>query len=122
MSRTRLEPSAEHPITVEPSTQRVTVSVSGRTIATTGHALVLREASYPPVYYVPEADVDASLLTPSDTQTYCPFKGDASYVSVEGEDGPVADVAWTYREPYDAVADIAGHFAFYPSKVDVQVA
>jgi uncharacterized protein (DUF427 family) len=118
MSRPVLQPSAEHPITVEQSTEKVTVSLDGRTIATTDRALVLREASYPPAYYVPQEDLVADEFTSSDTSSYCPFKGDASYVSA----GEVTDVGWTYLEPYDAVAEIAGHVAFYPNKVDVQVA
>ncbi len=118
MSRPVLQPSAEHPITVEQSTEKVTVSLAGRTIATSDRALVLREASYPPVYYVPRRISSADEFTSSDTSSYCPFKGDASYVSA----GEVTDVGWTYLEPYDAVAEIAGHVAFYPDKVDVRVA
>ena len=118
MSRPVLQPSAEHPITIEQSTEKVTVSLDGRTIATSDRALVLREASYPPVYYVPTDDIEPDVLTPSDTATYCPFKGDASYFDV----AEVKDAGWTYPEAYDAVAEIAGHVAFYPSKVDVQVA
>ena len=59
----------------------------------------------------------------SDTTTYCPYKGDASYYHVD--DGPgdtVEDVIWTYEQPYPAVGDIAGHVAFYPDKADVAVA
>jgi uncharacterized protein (DUF427 family) len=118
MSRPVLQPSAEHPITVEQSTEKVTVSLDGRTIAATDRALVLREASYPPAYYVPREDLVAEAFTSSDTESYCPFKGDASYLST----GEVADVGWTYEQPYDAVSEIAGHVAFYPNKVDIQVA
>ena len=66
----------------------------------------------------PQEDIEPDVLAPSDTATYCPFKGDASYFDVD----EVSDAGWTYREPYDAVAEIAGHVAFYPDKVDVQVA
>jgi uncharacterized protein (DUF427 family) len=118
MSRPVLQPSAEHPITVEQSTEKVTVTLDGRPLATTERALVLREADYPAAYYVPREDLVADAFTSSDTSTYCPFKGDASYLS----SGEVTDVGWTYEEPYDAVAEIAGHVAFYPNKVDVQVA
>ncbi len=128
MSRPKLQPSPDHPITVEQSTEKVIVSVGGRTIATTDRALVLREASYPPVYYVPQEDVEPDVLAPSDTESYCPFKGDASYFDVSltadsAQDAPiVTDAGWTYREPYDAVGEIAGHVAFYPNKVDIDVA
>ena len=118
MSRPVLQPTAEHPITVEQSTEKVTVTLDGRTIATSDRALVLREASYPPVYYVPGRTSTPDVLTPSDTSSYCPFKGDASY----SRQVRSPDVGWTYPEPYDAVAEIADHVAFYPNKVDIQVA
>jgi uncharacterized protein (DUF427 family) len=116
-----LIPGPDHPITVEPNPGRVTVTAAGRTIADTGRALVLQEASYPAVQYVPIEDVETSVLAESDHATYCPFKGDASYYDLR-VDGVVAENAvWTYREPYDAVAGIRGHVAFYPNKVTVEV-
>jgi uncharacterized protein (DUF427 family) len=64
----------------------------------------------------------AERLKASDTETYCPFKGDASYYHVVTDGGTVDDVIWTYEQPYPAVAAIAGHVAFYPDKADVTVA
>ena len=87
MDRTPKTPGPDHPITVEAADIRVVVSAGSKVIADTTAALVLREASYPPVYYVPMADVDQAVLRPSATQTYCPYKGDASYYSVAGPDG-----------------------------------
>jgi uncharacterized protein (DUF427 family) len=58
-------------------------------------------------------------ITASATRTYCPYKGDASYYSITAADGERTDAVWSYREPYDAVADIAGHVAFYADRVDV---
>jgi uncharacterized protein (DUF427 family) len=113
-------PGADHPITVEPSGVRVVVRVGGQIIADTTKALTLREASYPPVQYIPLDDVDQALLTASATQTYCPYKGDASYYSITANGGQ-ADAIWYYPEPYAAVADIAGHVAFYPDKVHITV-
>ena len=112
-------PGLDHPITVEPTVQRVTVRLGGRVIADTENALTLREASYPPVHYIPLSDVDAAVLERTDHSTYCPFKGDASYYSLKGTDGQTAENAvWTYESPRDAVAGIAGHVAFYPNVVD----
>jgi uncharacterized protein (DUF427 family) len=121
MTRQQLVPGPDHPITVEPTDERVTVTVHGRTIADTKDALILQEASYPAVYYVPLADVDPDVLRPSDHETYCPFKGEASYYSVATDDGEVTDVVWTYREPYEAVAQIKDHVAFYANRVDISV-
>ena len=116
-------PDATHPITVRPTGSRVTVRVGGVTVAESDNALSLAEASYPVVQYVPIADVDASVLRRTDTQTYCPYKGDASYYSVELPDGQTeTDLIWTYEQPYDAVGEIAGHVAFYPNRAQVTVA
>ena len=117
-----LQPTAAHPITVEPTGEHVVVRVGGDLVAETDAALTLREASYPPVLYIPLTDVVPGRLQPSDTTTYCPFKGDAGYYHLVTSDGrTVDDVGWTYRQPYPAVASIAGHLAFYPDKADVGV-
>ena len=119
MARTVLQPGPQHPITVAPAPGRVTVQVAGTPVADTSSALALLEANYPVVYYVPLADVRSEVLKPSDHTTYCPYKGDASYYSLATPNGEVADAAWYYAEPYPAVAEIAGHVAFYANKVDI---
>ena len=119
MARTVLQHGPQHPITVEPAPGRVTVQVAGTPVADTSSALALQEANYPVVYYVPLADVRSEVLKPSDHTTYCPYKGDASYYSLATPNGEVADAVWYYAEPYSAVAEIAGHVAFYANKVDI---
>jgi uncharacterized protein (DUF427 family) len=121
MTREHLVPGPDHPITVTPTQQRVTVTVGGRTIADTTHALTLQESTYPAVQYIPRADVDPSVLKRSDTSTYCPYKGDASYFSVVTDDGELSDAIWSYEQPYDAVIEIKEHLAFYPNKVQLSV-
>jgi uncharacterized protein (DUF427 family) len=111
-------PNANHPITIEPSGKHVVVSVGGRVIADTGDALSLREAAYPAVLYIPRKDVDMSLLQRTDHATYCPYKGDCSYYSIGIGGERSVNAVWTYESPYDAVASIAGHLAFYPDRVD----
>jgi uncharacterized protein (DUF427 family) len=110
-------PGAHHPITITQNTKRVTVTLGGHTIADTTKALLLREADYPAVQYIPRDDIDMAYLTGSDHITHCPYKGDASYFNARiGEHH--ANVAWSYEHPYDAVAAIRGHLAFYPDRVD----
>ena len=113
-------PGPDHPITIEPTGARVVARVGTQVVADTTRALTLRETNYPPVQYIPLEDVNQTLLTASATQTYCPYKGDASYYSITA-DGGRPDAAWSYREPYDAVMDIAGHLAFYTDQVDIIV-
>lgn len=113
-----LVPGPDHPISLEPTGSRVTVKLGGRVIVDTEAALTLREASYPPAQYVPLADVDPAVLRPSDHTTYCPYKGDATYYSLQGGDDVAPAAVWTYVAPHDAVAEIKDHVAFYPDRVD----
>ena len=121
MTKEQLTPGPDHPITIEPTGQRVTVTAGDQVIARSDNALTLREASYPPVQYVPIDDVDRGALRPTDHETYCPYKGDASYFTVTTPDGELENLIWTYEQPYDAVAEIQGHVAFYANRVDVAV-
>lgn len=114
-------PDASHSITVDPTPGHVRVLVGDTVIAESDASLTLREASYPPVQYVPLTDIDASVLSRTDTISHCPYKGDASYYSVTTADGTVVDAGWTYDEPYESVAPIATHVAFYPGRADVVV-
>ena len=120
-SRPVLEPTAEHPITIEPTGKRVVVRVNGEIVADTNDALQLQESTYPAVQYIPITDVVQGVLTRTDTSTYCPFKGEAGYYSVTTVGGTVEDAIWFYEQPYPAVAAIAGHVAFYPDKAEIIV-
>lgn len=111
-------PGADHPITIERNPRRVVVRLGGAVIADTTDALVLREASYPPVQYIPRKDVDMAALKRTDRTTYCPYKGEASYFSIPAGGDRSANAIWTYETPYDAVAPIREHLAFYPDRVD----
>ena len=119
--RRQLIPSANHPITIEPNPGRVVVRIGDRVVADSRSALTLREASYPPVQYVPRADVDMAQLRPSDHATYCPYKGDAGYFDLPALGDRGGNGVWTYEAPFAAVAAIAGHVAFYPDRVTIEV-
>ena len=111
-------PGPDHPIAIEPNPNRVVVSVSGRVIADTREALALREGTYPAVLYIPRKDVDMSLLERTDHETYCPYKGDCAYFSIPAGGARSTNAVWTYEAPYEAVASIKDHLAFYPDRVD----
>jgi uncharacterized protein (DUF427 family) len=121
VSRQVLVPTPEHPITVEPASSRVTVRAGDSVIADSVAALVLREAGYPAIYYIPRVDVAPDVLEISEKTSYCPYKGDASYFSIVTADGELTDAVWRYLAPYAAVEQIAEHVAFYPDKVDITV-
>ncbi len=111
-------PGPDHPITIAQNPARVAVKLDGRVVADTRNALILREASYPPVQYIPREDVDMSLLERTDHASYCPYKGDASYYSIIIGGERAKNAVWTYEDPHAAVAEIRNRVAFYPDRVD----
>lgn len=118
MNKTVNIPGPDHPIAIAPADARVEVVLNGAVIASSADALVLREASYPPVYYIPRKDVDMGQLQRSDHATYCPYKGDCSYYSLPAGGERSVNAVWTYEAPYEAVAPIRDYLAFYPDRVD----
>ena len=111
-------PDQSHPITIRPAGRRVVVVAAGKVVADSRAALVLQEAAYPPVFYVPRADADMAMLVRTDHTTYCPYKGDSSYYSIPAGGERSANAVWSYEAPFPAVAAIEGHLAFYPDRVD----
>jgi len=117
-TKTARVPGPAHPITVEANRSHIIVSVAMIEIANSARPLVLREASYPPIFYIPRADADMSMLRRSDHATYCPYKGECSYYSIPAGGDKSVNAVWTYEEPYPAVAEIKGFLAFYRERVD----
>jgi uncharacterized protein (DUF427 family) len=111
-------PGPDHPLSIEPNPWRIVVKIGGKIIADTRHALTLREASYPPVQYIPRRDVDMAALTRSEHTSYCPYKGDASYYDIPTGGDRSRNAVWTYEDPFEAMAQIKGYVAFYPHRVD----
>ena len=114
-----LVPGPDHPITISPAATTVTVTWADRVIAKSDDVLVLQESTYRPVYYLPLDAVDADVLTATSHQTYCPYKGNASYHSLRDGEQVAENAVWTYLAPYDAVSAIAGRVAFYPHLVEI---
>jgi uncharacterized protein (DUF427 family) len=106
-------------ITINPVEGPVTVTAGSTVLGTSERALELREGSYPPVIYVPRADIDMERLVATNHATSCPWKGKASYYSIKGDFGMLANAVWSYETPKEGVEGIAGHLAFYPDRVKV---
>lgn len=111
-------PGPDHPITIERNPRRVVVSIGDTVLADSRDALILREAGYPAVHYIPRKDVDMTLLERSAHATYCPYKGDCAYFSIPSGGERAINAVWTYEAPHQAVAAIGNHLAFYPDRVD----
>ena len=111
-------PGPDHPITVQANPKRVVVTFAGREIANSTHALTLRESTYPVIQYIPRDDVDMSLLERTTHGSDCPYKGHANYYSLKVDGVEARNAVWTYERPYEAVASIKEHLAFYSNRVD----
>ena len=116
VSRHRLGP--DHPVWTELSPRHVRAFLDGTAVADSTRALLLLEAGHLPVYYFPPQDVRTDLLEPTDTSTYCPYKGNASYWSVSVGDRVARDAVWSYQEPLPGRDDIKGYLAFYWKRMD----
>ena len=112
----------EHKIDLLPETRQVRVTFAGTVVADTRAAVRCEETGHEPVHYVPEKDVRLDLMRPTGHATHCPFKGDCSYWTIQVEDGctgkQAENAVWAYRSPYDEAIGLAGHYAFYKSRVD----
>jgi uncharacterized protein (DUF427 family) len=113
----------DHRVDQLAESRRVKVVFGGVTIADSGAALRVEETGHGPVYYVPGKDVRLDLMRPTEQHTRCPFKGEASYWTIElpADAGSVRrseNAVWAYPSPYDEVSRLAGYYAFYPNRVE----
>ncbi|MEJ7584606.1 MAG: DUF427 domain-containing protein [Acidimicrobiales bacterium] len=110
-----------HTVTVAPADLHVEVRIDGELVATTDHPVLLDETGLPTRYYLPREDVRIDLLRPTSFTTECPFKGRASYWSLD-LDGSVHDgIVWSYEDPLPAAVRVAGLMSFYPDRVDISI-
>jgi uncharacterized protein (DUF427 family) len=110
-----------HTITITPEPAQVTVRFKGELVADTKRALRLQEASYPSVLYIPRDDIKAEHFIETSHQTKCPFKGTARYWTLTGKNGEAVNAVWGYDNPFDQVAGIDQHVAFYPNQVEIKI-
>ena len=99
-------------IYVEEFPRRIRAEFAGQTVVDSRHAKLLHEHGLLPVLYFPAAEVRTDLFRPSDTSTRCPWKGEASYWSLDVDGRSAADAVWEYREPLPEAPPIKGHFGF----------
>jgi uncharacterized protein (DUF427 family) len=112
-------PGPDHPITVTANPKRLQVVYNGHVIVDSERALTLQESTYPAVIYFPREDAEMAFFGRTDHKTHCPYKGDASYFSLNMDGRLAENAVWTYEEPYPAMAEIRGYLAFYPNQVEI---
>ena len=101
-------PGPDHPITITPSRERVRVTFNGKVVADTSRALVLQEASYKPVFYIPREDAQMALTAKTAHSTHCPYKGDATYYTIKADGREAENAIWSYETPFPAMKQIEG--------------
>jgi uncharacterized protein (DUF427 family) len=111
-------PGPDHPIEIAPARERVRVTFNGQVVADTTRALVLRETTYKPVFYIPREDAQMALFERTSHASHCPYKGDAAYYSIKVGGRTAENAIWSYESPFPAMKEIEGYLAFYPSRVD----
>jgi uncharacterized protein (DUF427 family) len=110
-----------HKITIAPADVHVEVRLGDQTLAESDRAVRLEETGLPARYYIPRDDVRADLLRSSAHRTTCPFKGEASYWSVQVGDALHENVVWSYQSPIPDASGIAGLMCFYSERVDLRL-
>ena len=110
----------EHKIRIEPASGGVRVTWQGQVVAESRRFLLLHEGSYPPAVYLPREDAKLAFFERSAHTTHCPFKGDAAYFSLHAGSERSDDTVWTYEDPFDQVAEIRDHLAFYADRVTIE--
>lgn len=106
----------EHKVRETRVQHSVSATIDGQVIAESSDVIRVDEDGAPPRYYFPSSAVKVEKLSPTDTHTHCPFKGDASYYSITLGQRHLEDAVWTYETPYDEHAALAGRLAFYDDK------
>jgi len=107
----------DHKVIEKHLDQRVTVQIRGQVIADSRDVVRVDEDGSPPRYYFPRADVRMDLLSRTETTSHCPFKGTAHYYGVRVDGSTLADVVWTYEEPYEEHLGLEGRIAFWEERI-----
>jgi uncharacterized protein (DUF427 family) len=110
-----------HTISTSPADVHIEISLDGVKLAESDRAVRLEETGLQDRYYLPREDVHTEYLRPSATKTTCPFKGEASYWSIELDGTRYPDLVWSYEDPIPQAAGVAGLLCFYAEHVDQQV-
>ena len=111
----------DYSIDIQPYPKKLQVSYKGTLLANTRRALQLNETGHQPVFYIPIKDVNMELFKPSERQTHCPLKGDATYWTLQLPGEKFDSLVWAYETPFPSVSDIHGCLAFYQDSVEIKI-
>ena len=110
----------DYRVDLAPHPRPVRVRFAGETVASSERALTVLETKHDPVVYLPREDVRLELFERTDHETFCPFKGYASYWSLRVGDASLPNVMWSYEDPFEQVAGLKDYVAFYTTRVELE--
>jgi uncharacterized protein (DUF427 family) len=110
----------DYRVDLDANPKRVRARLGDEVVADSGGTLIVRETKHDPVVYFPRQDVRFDLLERTDHETFCPFKGQASYWSLRVGDRAEENVVWSYEDPFEQVAGLEDYVAFYPDRVELE--
>lgn len=105
-------------LSIKPDHRRISAEFQSEVIAESSNVLVMHETRLAPVFYFPRDDVRMDLLVTSNRRTHCPFKGNASYWTIQVGDKSAKNAAWSYQTPYDESSSVKGYVAFHWQAID----
>ena len=110
-----------HTVSIVPAVAHVEVRLGGLLLAATDRAMKLDETGLPVRYYLPPDDVRMDLLRPTTFHTTCPFKGEATYWSLDIEGVTHDGIVWSYETPMAQATEVRGMLSFYPDRTELTV-
>jgi uncharacterized protein (DUF427 family) len=108
----------DHRVDIESSPKRIRVRLGGEVIADSDRTLTVLETNDEPVAYFPRPDVRFDFLEQTTHQTFCPFKGEASYWTIRVRNEVRENAVWSYQDPFPEVDRLKGYVAFYADRVE----
>jgi len=112
--------SQGHTITTHAEDVDVEIRLDGEVVASASRPVLLEETGLPTAYYLPKSDLVAD-AKPLELSTHCPFKGDASYWTIEAGGRTHDAIAWSYEQPKEGAEEITGHVAFFADRAEIVV-
>ena len=107
----------EYRVDLEPNPERVSISVGEATLAKSERSLLVVETKHDPVLYIPRDDVTMELLERTSHETFCPFKGEATYYTIRAAGSVLENAVWSYEDPFEQVIGLKGYLSFYTDRV-----
>ncbi len=109
----------DYRVDVKPNPGRVCARLNGSVIADSSRTVIVQETNLEPVIYFPRDDVLFEFAEATPHQTFCPFKGEASYWTFRCAGLTEENLAWSYEAPFDQIAQLRNYVAFYPDRVEL---